>query len=202
MRIALPEKSRDTTVQESNHGPSGSGDGVSSSQASFVNSTAPSRFANASRRVGPWLSTPLPTSLEDISGPGVDLDDEALLQRTMDSKSGDIIEALYEGRIELWQGRDSRDASQSEADMGLCLYLGFWTGGGPERIDRLFRQSGLMRGKWDRVHFANGATYGDVCIARTLLQVNDYYSPPPTSTTTRESPTHRPPSTATAVSTA
>jgi primase-polymerase (primpol)-like protein len=141
------------------------------------------------------LPSPLPTSLEDISGPGVDLDDEVLLQRAMDSKSGDIIEALYEGRIELWQGRDSRYASQSEADMGLCFYLGFWTGGDPERIDRLFRQSELMRGKWDRVHFANGATYGDVCIARTLLQVNDYYSPPPTSTT-RERPTHRPPSTA------
>jgi hypothetical protein len=62
--------------------------------------------------------------------------------------------------------------------MGLCFYLGFWTGGDPERMDRLFRDSGLMRGKWDSVHFANGATYGDVCIARTLLEVDDFYSPP------------------------
>jgi len=62
--------------------------------------------------------------------------------------------------------------------MGLCFYLGFWTGGDPERMDRLFRDSGLYRGKWDRVHFANGATYGDVCLARTLLTIDDYYTPP------------------------
>mgnify|MGYP006282351731 CR=1 FL=1 len=62
--------------------------------------------------------------------------------------------------------------------MGLCFYLGFWTGGDPDRMDRLFRDSGLYRGKWDRVHFANGATYGDVCIARTLLTIDDYYTPP------------------------
>ena len=61
--------------------------------------------------------------------------------------------------------------------MGLCFYLGFWTGGDPGRMDRLFRDSGLYRGKWDRVHFANGATYGDVCIARTLLTIDDYYTP-------------------------
>lgn len=124
------------------------------------------------------LPSPLPTSMDEIAGPGVDLDDETLLERATDSKSGDIIGALYEGREELWMGRDSRYPSQSEADMGLCFYLGFWTGGDPERMDRLFRDSGLMRGKWDRVHFANGAKYGEVCLARTLLQVDDYYTPP------------------------
>jgi hypothetical protein len=116
--------------------------------------------------------------MDDIAGPGVDLDDETVLERAMDSKSGDVIEALYDGRSELWSGRDSRYPSQSEADMGLCFYLAFWTGGDPDRMDRLFRDSGLMRGKWDKVHFANGAKYGEVCLSRTLLQVNDYYSPP------------------------
>jgi primase-polymerase (primpol)-like protein len=124
------------------------------------------------------LPSPLPTSMDDITGPGVDLDDETVLERAMDSKSGDVIEALYDGRSELWSGRDSRYPSQSEADMGLCFYLAFWTGGDPDRMDRLFRDSGLMRGKWDKVHFANGATYGEVCLSRTLLQVDDYYSPP------------------------
>lgn len=133
------------------------------------------------------LPSTLPTSMEEIAGPGVDLDDQTLLDRAMDSKSGDIIEALYEGRDELWMGRDSRYPSQSEADMGLCFYLGFWTGGDPERMDRLFRASGLMRGKWDRVHFANGATYGEVCLARTLLQVDDYYTPPTESSESSDS---------------
>jgi hypothetical protein len=122
----------------------------------------------------------------------VALDDEELLERAMDSKSGAVIEALYDGREELWSGRDSRYPSQSEADMGLCFYLGFWTGGDPERMDRLFRDSGLMRGKWDRVHFANGATYGEVCLSRTLLQVDDYYTPSsataPSSSTRQRGP--------------
>jgi hypothetical protein len=119
-----------------------------------------------------------PTTLDAIAGPGVELDDDALLERAMASKRGDTIAALYAGDRELWASPESRYPSQSEADMGLCFYLGFWTGGDPDRIDRLFRASGLYRGKWDRVHFANGATYGAVCIARTLLQVTDYYSPP------------------------
>ncbi|MFC7174890.1 hypothetical protein ACFQL0_19220 [Haloplanus litoreus] len=90
------------------------------------------------------LPSPLPTSMDDIAGPGVDLDDETVLECAMDSKSGDVIEALYDGRSELWSGRDSRYPSQSEADMGLCFYLAFWTGGDPDRMDRLFRDSGLM----------------------------------------------------------
>jgi primase-polymerase (primpol)-like protein len=139
------------------------------------------------------LPSPLPTSMDDIAGPGVDLDDETVLERAMDSKSGDVIEALYDGRSELWSGRDSRYPSQSEADMGLCFYLAFWTGGDPDRMDRLFRDSGLMRGKWDRVHFANGATYGAVCLARTLLTVDDYYTPPAPSTSSGSDDRNRSP---------
>ena len=138
------------------------------------------------------LPSPLPTSMVDIAGPGVDLDDETVLERAMDSKSGAVIEALYDGHSELWSGRDSRYPSQSEADMGLCFYLAFWTGGDPERMDRLFRDSGLMRGKWDKVHFANGATYGAVCIARTLLTVDDYYTPPSASTPSSSNDSRRP----------
>jgi hypothetical protein len=77
--------------------------------------------------------------------------------------------------------------------MGLCFYLAFWTGGDPDRMDRLFRDSGLMRGKWDKVHFANGATYGAVCLARTLLTVDDYYTPPAPSTSSGSDDRHRSP---------
>jgi primase-polymerase (primpol)-like protein len=79
--------------------------------------------------------------------------------------------------------------------MGLCFFLGFWTGGDPDRMDRLFRDSGLYREKWDRRHYGNGASYGKVCIARTLLKLDDYYDPPSESTTESETPTpeERPP---------
>jgi putative DNA primase/helicase len=41
------------------------------------------------------LPSPLPTSMDDIAGSGVDLDDETVLEGAMDSNSGETIEALY-----------------------------------------------------------------------------------------------------------
>jgi hypothetical protein len=124
------------------------------------------------------LPDPIPRTVADVAGPGVDLTDDELVERATASKSGDTIRALLAGDDSLWTSRASRYPSQSEADMGLCFFLGFWTGGDPDRMDRLFRASGLMRAKWDRRHYGNGATYGSVCIARTLLKLDDYYSLP------------------------
>ena len=39
---------------------------------------------------------------------------------------------------------------ESEADLGVCSTLAFWTGNDPDRIDQLFRSSGLYRHKWER----------------------------------------------------
>jgi len=124
------------------------------------------------------IPDPVPRTIDEVAGPGVDLPDVELLGRATASKSGETIQALLDGDDSLWSGRDSRYPSQSEADMGLCFFLGFWTGGNPDRMDRLFRNSGLFREKWDRRHYGNGAKYGEVCIARTLLKLDDYYSPP------------------------
>ena len=40
--------------------------------------------------------------------------------------------------------------SQSEADLSLCMILAFWTDRNTDQIDRIFRQSGLYRDKWER----------------------------------------------------
>jgi hypothetical protein len=61
----------------------------------------------------------------------------------------------------LWRGDDSGYDSASEADLALCSILAFWTQD-VDQIDRLFRQSGLMRDKWDRVD------YRDATIAKAL----------------------------------
>lgn len=51
----------------------------------------------------------------------------------------------------LFDGDWSSYPSHSEGDFALCCYLAFWTNGDTERIDRLFRESGLYREeKWDR----------------------------------------------------
>ena len=50
---------------------------------------------------------------------------------------------------QLWSGDISGYKSHSEADLALCQILAFWSGNNPDQIDRLFRQSGLYRPKWD-----------------------------------------------------
>lgn len=51
----------------------------------------------------------------------------------------------------LWAGDWAGDfPSQSEADMALCSILSFYAGHNAELVDRAFRQSGLMRDKWER----------------------------------------------------
>lgn len=71
----------------------------------------------------------------------------------------------------LWAG-ETADYSEdhSRADLALCGLLAFWAGGDAARMDRLFRQSGLMRPKWDHPHFATGETYGQRTIAHALEQ--------------------------------
>ncbi|MDR0476044.1 MAG: hypothetical protein LBH43_20555 [Treponema sp.] len=46
-----------------------------------------------------------------------------------------------------WQGMDY--PSQSEADQALCDKLAFYCGRDMEQMDRIFRQSALMRNKWE-----------------------------------------------------
>ena len=69
---------------------------------------------------------------------------------------------------QLWEGRFSAYPSHSEADLALCRILAFWTGQDAGRIDRLFRQSGLFRPKWDVPHYGGRKTYGQATIDKAL----------------------------------
>jgi primase-polymerase (primpol)-like protein len=104
------------------------------------------------------------------AGPG-ELADEVLLERAMAAANGDTFR-------QLWRGSTTGYPSQSEADMALCCLLAFWTGGDRQRMDRLFRESGLMREKWDEVHYADGRTYGAVTIERAIQVTDERYEPP------------------------
>lgn len=70
--------------------------------------------------------------------------DAKLIEQARRARNGLKFTRLWEGR---WKGDYP---SQSEADSALCCHLAFWTGKDAARIDSLFRQSGLMRDKWDR----------------------------------------------------
>jgi hypothetical protein len=76
----------------------------------------------------------------------------------------------------LWVGDTSDYASKSEADLALCSYLVFWTGGDPTRVDKLFRQSGLYRSKWDERHYGDGRNYGEVTVEKALEGATEFYT--------------------------
>ncbi|SEQ01342.1 phage NrS-1 polymerase family protein [Natrinema salaciae] len=107
---------------------------------------------------------------ESESGDGVTLEDEELLERARNATNGEKFERL-------WRGSTAGYESQSEADMALCCLLAFWTGGDAARVDRLFRQSGLLRDKWDEVHYADGSTYGEKTVERAIASTDDVYDP-------------------------
>ena len=67
-------------------------------------------------------------------------------------------------------------SSNSEADMALCSTIAFWTQD-PTTIDTIFRQSALMRPKWDETHRSDGATYGEITIEKVLSSLNQTYTP-------------------------
>lgn len=54
----------------------------------------------------------------------------------------------------LWRGDTTKQqGDDSAADLALCNMLAFYCGPDPARIDSLFRQSGLMREKWNRADY-------------------------------------------------
>jgi len=100
----------------------------------------------------------------------VDLEDEDLLEKARNASNGEKFERL-------WNGNTAGYDSQSEADMALCCLLAFWTGGDRTQMEQLFRQSGLLREKWDEVHYADGSTYGEKTIERAIATTSEFYDP-------------------------
>ncbi|GCF15657.1 hypothetical protein Harman_35920 [Haloarcula mannanilytica] len=107
------------------------------------------------------------TGVADVD---VDLEDEDLLEKARNASNGEKFERL-------WNGNTVGYDSQSEADMALCCLLAFWTGGDRTQMEQLFRQSGLMREKWDEVHYADGSTYGEKTIERAIATTSEFYDP-------------------------
>lgn len=59
------------------------------------------------------------------------------------------------------------DDDHSRADSALCSILCFWCHGKPALIDKVFRQSALMRDKWDEKR-QGAKTYGELTIEKAL----------------------------------
>lgn len=101
-----------------------------------------------------------------------ELDDDELLKLARNAENGDKFKRLFDrGDVSAHQN------DHSVADLALCQMLAFWTGGDRQWMDSLFRQSELMRDKWDEVHSGDGDTYGEMTIGKALSNQTDYFDP-------------------------
>lgn len=115
-----------------------------------------------------YLPTETPKVEQKIYEP-IDLEDEEIIDKARNCKSGYVFNILYSGT---WQGLYT---SQSEADLALCNQLAFWTGKNTTQMDRIFRSSGLMREKWDKKRGAK--TYGEITIGKACANCVEVYEP-------------------------
>ena len=100
---------------------------------------------------------------------GARLPDDMVIEKASRSRKGTSFSALMSGDTSAYGG------DQSRADQALCNILAFWCGGNPEQIDRIFRQSGLMRDKWDEKRGAT--TYGERTITEAVNGCGSFYDP-------------------------
>jgi len=110
------------------------------------------------------LSDPAPRQSNGHGSPV--LADDKILEQCRAAKNAAKFEAL-------WRGEWSGYPSQSDADLALVGILKFYTQDAGQ-LDRLFRQSGLMRKKWDERR--GEQTYGERTIAEALAYVTETYT--------------------------
>ncbi len=96
------------------------------------------------------------------------LSDESVMAKAGSGKQGTKFKQLYTGDFSAY-------GSHSEADLALASILAFWCGCDVEQMDRLYRESGLMREKWDRAQ--GGSTYGQLTLQKAASSCTDAYNP-------------------------
>lgn len=67
--------------------------------------------------------------------------------------------------------------SQSEADSAFMYELAFWCAKDTEKMDTIFRMSGLYRDKYDEIHYSDGLTYGEKLIENACEGVKAIFQP-------------------------
>lgn len=98
-------------------------------------------------------------------------DDKELWDKMFQSKFGEEIRRLYDGDLSVC-GND-----HSACDLSLCNHLAYWTNLDSARIDRMFRQSGLVRTKWTRDYIIPkfSQTYREWTISTAISDKSSYH---------------------------
>ena len=108
-----------------------------------------------------------PAPVAATAGPAVpnDMADQELLELARRAGNGAKFDRLWRGNLADYGG------DHSSADLGLCALLSFWTGRDKARMDALFRQSGLMRDKWERQQ------YREDTLDKAIATTGECYTP-------------------------
>ena len=114
------------------------------------------------------LSCTLSMEVKPLSKNGTNLTDDQIIERACSAKNGELFSNLWAGNISEY------DNDHSRADFALCRILAFWCRRDFQQIDRLFRQSGLMRPKWDELH--GKETYGNMTIQEAVKHCETVYT--------------------------
>ena len=115
-----------------------------------------------------YMLRPTPPSSSASAPSQSYLDDDSVIAKASAAQNGTKFK-------QLWNGDIAGYPSHSEADVALCSILAFWCGGNREQMDRLFRESGLMRDKWDEYRGID--TYGNITITKALSIATVFYKP-------------------------
>ena len=100
---------------------------------------------------------------------GNDLSEQDIISEAIKSKQGMRFQLFIDG------GWEQFYQSQSEADLAFCNDLAFWTACDMDKMDRIFRQSSMMRDKWDSKR--DQSTYGIETMNKAIRGANDMYQP-------------------------
>ena len=92
--------------------------------------------------------------------------DNDIIVMACNGANGQRFKALWDGDMSAYGDDHSR------ADQALVNDLAYWTNGDAQRMDALFRRSGLMRDKWDNRHGKD--TYGNITISKALADFRPY----------------------------
>lgn len=95
--------------------------------------------------------------------------DPEVLQLALKASNGVKFGRLYAGDTQDYMG------DESKADLALCSMLAWWCNGDATQVDRLFRNSGLYRPKWDSRRPAG--TYGAMTIEHACEGLGEGYDP-------------------------
>lgn len=114
------------------------------------------------------LKRTVPDKAKAPPQPAAKLKDDQLIEKALAAKNGKAFRALMDGDVSAYGGDHSR------ADMALCNILAFWSDD-IDQMDRIFRNSGLMRDKWDRRQ--SGSTYGRLQLEKAIQEAHKRYDP-------------------------